>query len=466
MQPFEPDGHYDGIPYRVLPDASIEVMTANGLVKFKNIDQLLAWATRFSSRGNAVRPNISPSQAEEEIKNVPIVARPLDYYSVLVNTIERAKNDSAHLRQLVYERARFNFKRDVLFGDPSTKLTDLVQHINDFELAVAQIEANAANSPQVSEYRQSERKVASIEAPKSETAQERAVRVESVKEAVEVGAPSSSKALSVLSPRAPALPRAEFSPVQQVEHPPYDEQAGEFTPHRRFVNRMVAMSIIGIVLIGIVLASGTLWFLLRTAPQIISAKPAPTVEKTVVIQQQPAPPNLPYPIPTSYGIYLLSENKLTELQALAMNVPDARVALSAEIKTPSSTVTSDNKPAFILFRRDLINNVPQKITLRVVARMARETKIVDGKATSTNIQGVWRIRNISRELRVSPVPGQREMIIARLEDNEPLAAGRYELNLNRIGYDFSVAGPIENPAQCIEQFESANGPIYTECKVH
>ena len=147
-----------------------------------------------------------------------------------------------------------------------------------------------------------------------------------------------------------------------------------------------------------------------------------------------------------------------------MNVPDPRVVLSAEIKTPSTTTISDNRPAFILFRRDLVNSVPQKITLRVVARLMRETKFVDGKATSETVDGTWRIRNISQELRISPIPGQREMVIAHLEDNVSLAAGRYELALNHIGFDFTVAGPIKAPAQCLEQFESTGGPIYTECR--
>ena len=42
MTPFEPDGVYNSIPYRVLPDCSIEAMMPGGLVKFKDMDQLVA----------------------------------------------------------------------------------------------------------------------------------------------------------------------------------------------------------------------------------------------------------------------------------------------------------------------------------------------------------------------------------------------------------------------------------------
>ena len=172
----------------------------------------------------------------------------------------------------------------------------------------------------------------------------------------------------------------------------------------------------------------------------------------------------PFPLPTSFGIYALSENKLLELHALSLNVPDARVAVSAEIKTASPTTISDNRPTFILFRRDLLNSAPQTITLRVVARVARETAIIDGKANVAAIEQTWRIRNVSQELKVAPIENQREMIIARLDDGVVLSPGRYLLVLNRIGYDFSIDGPTPSPAHCIEQFQAANGTIFTQCR--
>jgi hypothetical protein len=466
MAPFESDGVYDGIPYRVLPDASIEAITPGGLVRFKGIDQFLAFANDSLTKPNATRLTVSYDMPHERSTNVPASAGQLDYYSILLDAIERTKHNSAQLRQLVYERARFNFKRDVLFGHSSLGLSDLVQHINDFELAVARIEATATDDPPDPKYRESECETTPnrIEATTRESAHLRAARADA--EVVE--SVSSSTALQILEPQPAAPSYAEFSPVQQMESLSYDRRAEGFASYRRAMNPLVGASIIGIVLTGIILASGTLWFLLKTAPEMIGANLAPKAEKTIVIQQnvaqEPAAPKLPYPLPTSFGIYALSDNKLVELQALAMNVPDPRVALSAEIRTPSTTTISDNRPSFILFRRDLVNSVPQKITLRVVARLMRETKFVSGKATSIAVDGTWRIRNISQELRISPIPGQREMVIAHLEDNVSLAAGRYELALNRIGFDFTVAGPIKAPAQCLEQFESTSGPIYTECR--
>ena len=170
------------------------------------------------------------------------------------------------------------------------------------------------------------------------------------------------------------------------------------------------------------------------------------------------------PLPTSFGIYVLNDKNLTELQPLPISVPGPRVAVSGLIKSPSATTVADSKPSFILFRRDLLNNAPQKISLRVIARMARETKIVNGKATVTNIEGEWRIRNISRDLRLSPIKGQREMLIARLDDGVSLTPGRYALVLNQAGYDFTVAGATQSPEFCLEEFETTNGSMLNKCR--
>jgi hypothetical protein len=96
--------------------------------------------------------------------------------------------------------------------------------------------------------------------------------------------------------------------------------------------------------------------------------------------------------------------------------------------------------------------------------MVRETKIIGGKAVTTSIEQNWRIRNTSLELKVSPIPGHGEMIIAREDDNLVLAPGRYALVVGGLGYDFTIAGSATSTAHCLEQFESGNGPLITECR--
>ena len=210
----------------------------------------------------------------------------------------------------------------------------------------------------------------------------------------------------------------------------------------------------GMAFVGAIVIVVTLWPLQKASRQFQTADKMPQAGETAVKQSSPnesglAPvetsPRLPFPLPTSFGIYVLNDNKLVELEALPINVPDPRVALSAEIKNPSAITISDHKPAFILFRRDLLNNAPQKVILRVVARMTRETKIVNGKPVLNKIEGSWRIRDVSHELKISPIPGQREMLMARLDEGVSLAAGRFALVVNRLGYDFTIDGREQVP---------------------
>ena len=255
--------------------------------------------------------------------------------------------------------------------------------------------------------------------------------------------------------------------------------------HVRAATRFIGFVLIGFLFTGLVFMGTALWYFPKNSTPVTTvSKGGGTAssanrggefagsdsEQTGTVSNEPiappvaTPPKLPYPVPTSFGIYAVHDNKLTELESLPISVPDPRVALSAEIKKPTTLEISDEKPAFILFRRDLLNNAPQKILLRVVARMARETKVVDGKAKVSSVEDAWRIRNISRELNVAPIPGQPEMVIARVDDNTPLAPGRYALVVNRTGYDFTIKGPVKSLDFCLEGFETANGSVFTQCR--
>lgn len=41
--------------------------------------------------------------------------------------------------------------------------------------------------------------------------------------------------------------------------------------------------------------------------------------------------------------------------------------------------------------------------------------------------------------------------------------GRYALVLNGYGYDFTVAGKVTAPEQCLEQTQITDGVVVTEC---
>jgi hypothetical protein len=45
-----------------------------------------------------------------------------------------------------------------------------------------------------------------------------------------------------------------------------------------------------------------------------------------------------------------------------------------------------------------------------------------------------------------------------------LPSGRYVLVLRNQGYDFTVAGEVSDPTQCLERTEAANGTFYSDCE--
>jgi hypothetical protein len=172
---------------------------------------------------------------------------------------------------------------------------------------------------------------------------------------------------------------------------------------------------------------------------------------------------LPFPLPKSYGVFAASKGQLTELEPLPIKIPDARILLSAEIRKDSQTSVTDGRLAFVVFRRDLLNSAPQTVSVRVVARVRRTMRFVDGKPVVTPIEGAWRIRNKGYQFKVSPLDGQREMIVIQPDPEFVFPAGRYALVLNGYGYDFTVAGPVTSAEQCLEQAEMVNGTVLSEC---
>jgi hypothetical protein len=193
------------------------------------------------------------------------------------------------------------------------------------------------------------------------------------------------------------------------------------------------------------------------APQLSPSEPDP--------QWTAAAPQLPgLPVPSSFGVYAVSAGQLYELQPLSVRVPDPRILISADISAPSQTILPDGKVTFIVYRRELVNNAPERMSVRIVARVAREMSFSGGAAVTKNVSGSWRIRSNSVPLRVAPAPGTSEMIIAQPESALTFPAGRYVLVHNGRGYDFTVDGPVVTAAQCLELVEATNGSLYTECR--
>ena len=171
-------------------------------------------------------------------------------------------------------------------------------------------------------------------------------------------------------------------------------------------------------------------------------------------------------IPTSFGIYAVSDGKLHELDVLPGRAPDPRIAISSIITTPSRATMPDGHVAFVIYRRDSATNAADRAEVRLVARIEREASFgKDGKQVVTAVDDNWVIRNISIPYRTAPKKDNPEMYEVRSENPDaPLAPGRYALVLKGLAYDFSVAGPVTDPRQCLERLVATNGKFYSECK--
>jgi hypothetical protein len=180
-----------------------------------------------------------------------------------------------------------------------------------------------------------------------------------------------------------------------------------------------------------------------------------------------APPQpLGFPLPTVYGIYAVSGGQLFELEPLVGRVPDQRVLISTPIRTVSRTVLPDGQIVFIVYRRDVASSAPERVTVRVIAKIRRAmTFNTAGQQSVGDAEESWTIRNVSYELRVAPLSESSEMLMIRPENVDLVfPAGRYGLVIKGQAYDFAVAGPITEASQCLESVKASNGTFYSECR--
>jgi hypothetical protein len=199
-----------------------------------------------------------------------------------------------------------------------------------------------------------------------------------------------------------------------------------------------------------------------TLPTASTAAPTEVASATT----DPKPAAQPPTVPTAFGIYAVSDGKLYELDVLPGRAPDPRVAISSIITTPSRTTLPDGRVAFVIYRRDSVSNAADRAEVRLVARIEREASFdKNGKQVVTDVDENWVMRNISIPHRTAPKKDNPEMYEVRSENPDvPLAPGRYALVLKGFAYDFSVAGTITDPRQCLERLVAANGRFYSECK--
>jgi hypothetical protein len=202
------------------------------------------------------------------------------------------------------------------------------------------------------------------------------------------------------------------------------------------------------------------------APEVALVAPRPETTVTVAKPEMvPAvPPQPARVLPTDYGIYALIDDKsLAELNPISVMAPDMRIAISPEFKKPDRPHLPNGHVKFVVFRRDASSVIPERVEVRLVAKV-REFSTDASKAPAGG-DDVGVIRNFSYPLRVSPIPGKPEMYELHAGDSEfKLEPGHYVLSLGTQAYYFQVDGEITDARQCLERVVAGNGTFYSPCK--
>jgi len=367
-----------------------------------------------------------PDPASTEVQFALVIARMID----------SVKNSPDHMRQAVYDLARYKLREQFTYADAR----DIRRTEQALETAIRGVEEFSKHHVGIA-----------APAPAPE-----------VRDPDVAAPPPRQLPPAELIPQIRPRPRLEISPEPDDPKP-----ASTAWPHLR---RMAAVIAIVVVLL---VAFQQRQRLLAVAQQLPKLEwQAATDQRSAPAQPSndaaalPPPPAKPAPLrPKDYGVYAISDDTLTELQLLPGRPPDIRVAVSAALKVPGKASLPNGHPKFIVFRRDVATNVSDHAEVRVIAKIAREFSAdVAGKKPSDG-DDTWVIRNVAFPFRSSPINDNPEMYELHSEDPDlELTPGRYALVLKSQAYDFSVEGEIVDPRQCIERIVAANGTYYTDCK--
>lgn len=435
-----------------------------------------------------------------------------DYYSVLLRVIAAATHDPAQTRRVIYELARINLKKELWlqygeFGGAGVRrqMLQLETAIRGVEARCAQEEAlgrlAATAAPGELPGPGGDRSSLLIRAQSAplvpdEPADPAWIVQERGSDNALVIRPNPGRALA--QPPAPQAYAEESLPTPQpapAYYPPPPPK--RFTSALWSMAQLVVAAVLGVAIYA--LAAGRFEAVKFQSPvkvesstpnpvvpavaPVAATEPAPkqqerltettttaAVPKAALAVTEAAPPSrsmaAAQPLPTVYGIYVLNNGQLSELEPLPIRVPDQRVSISAPISTPSRTVLPDGKVSFILYRREFITNAPEKAAVRVVARIARAlTFNSSGAPTVVKLNDLWAVRGNAYDFRVAPMLENQEMIaILPPRGDFALAPGRYALTIKGVAYDFTVDGKVTDIAQCLERTDAVNGAFYSECR--
>jgi hypothetical protein len=342
-----------------------------------------------------------------------------DYYAALAPVIAAFAPDNAQLRSMIYEVARSKLKEQLHRQAKVLSHSERAQQLLAFETAIEQIEADLTDNS--SNYTHPGNLIPAVDP-----------RVEIISPVRGLSHPSEARSELIIERGAPVSP----------------------------LNRSALILVITVILVCLA------YFGIeheRSSEVQLNKEADQYVERNTIKLSSHAP-ILSIPIPATYGIYAVSDGHLVELQPLPIKLSSSRITISHAIPSASTTKLPNGQVQFIAFRRDLVSNVPEKVTIRVIARVVLTSARGKEALSPTNSDTLWAIREPSYEMRVAPVRGNAAMILihpANVDFSFP--AGRYALALNALAYEFSIDGPVTDLAQCVKSTGEDAASEYKEC---
>ena len=390
----------------------------------------------------------APAAPSNNASNVPATSAELDFSLVLARVIGSIENDPAQLRSAVYELARIKLEREAWRPDPPMTVSEIHRLMVALDAAVDRVES-------VSLRHDESRAVRSLDRMIESSTQRRTHHSNDV----------DPNSILVIDGAASAKSYGSRLPKPFAA---WEARTPSRRSHRSRLFQLISVCVVALFGLAayLVLQRSFVLFGLSTAPAVESPSAASQTDSSVAPSATLSGQSQRPLLPQVYGVYAISGGQLVELEALAISAPDRRVFMSTPIKKASGTVLSDGRLTFIAFRRNISATAPERVAVRVIAKIARAMTFSPGASVNTaQVDDEWTIRNASYELRVAPVSENPDMLMFRPEDPEfVFPAGRYALVLKGQAFDFTVAGPITDPTQCLERTEAANGTFYSECR--
>jgi hypothetical protein len=391
------------------------------------------------------------------------------YQSVLGKMVSAVSQDHAQLRTLIYEFARRKLRKDLFRQFEDGDWHEVERQVSTLEAAIDKIEADFSNTvPRLSFGTE---KSPTVDTDEGSAAPLLPLQPISQKELM-VGDYSGRGLPTFLSPNSYDIdyPKTITSITEHEQRSP-GSRVDKFL-HSNFWRTIELFVAVVLGVAVFVAIDGRTAFSFLHSNQL--GRSTGATEQSASLSNKPPEtvPKIPprsgisdVPLPTAYGVYVLSNGKLNALDLLPIKVPDPRIAISASISTPSQVHLPPGPLQFVVYRRDLVNEVPDRVSVRAVAQVMRAlTFAPGGKATYATVEPTWVVRSNSYQMSVAPAADSPEMVVIRPDRADfAFPAGRYALVLKKEAYDFTVDGAIHDRAHCLERTDALGGGVYSEC---